>query len=161
MFSFRTPFWYAQNLYLFWHLKRAELRLIDLFWGVQWPIFFSRMAKNGQSLALEHHFKMFKDLRFIKTSEHGQSLATKHHFEMFRVYFFIHRYENGQSLTSEYHLKCPRNYFFVRFSEHLYEIFEEPLFSSDIWKRTEFSLKLPFEMSDNKFFIQTSENVCS
>ena len=95
------------------------------------------MARNGQSLALEHHFKLFMDLRFIKTSEHGQSLATKHHFEMFRVYFFIHTYENGQSLTSEYHLKCPRNYFFVRFSEHLCEIFEDPLFSSDIWKRTE------------------------
>ena len=119
------------------------------------------MAKNGQSLALEHHFKLFTDLRFIKTSEHGQSLATKHHFEMFKVYFFIHRYENGQNFTSEYHLKCPRNYFFVKFSEHLYEIFEEPIFSSDIWKGTEFSLKLSFEMFDNKIFIQISKNVYS
>ena len=117
---------------------------------------FSRSAKNGQSLTLEHHFKLFNDIRFIKTSEHGQSLAPKDHFEMFRVYFFIHTYENGQGLTSEYHLK-----FFVSFSEHLYEIFEDPLFSSDIWKRTEFSLKLPFEMFDNKIFIQISKNVYS
>ena len=123
--------------------------------------FFSMKAKNGLSLALEHHFKWFKDLPFIKTSEHGQIFATKHHFKMFRVYFFIHTCENGQNLTSEYHLKFARNYFFVRFSEHLYEIFEDPLFSSDIWKRTEFSLKLLFEMSDNIFFIQTSENVHS